>query len=72
MEQSSDNGPCEDVPCSPFCTCSSCIPILDTPETGLLLPVLRQRVLCQTIPTCIAPFLPAPYHKDIWQPPKLG
>lgn len=66
------NDPCEDAPCSPFCICSSCVPILDTPETGVVLPTKKQVVFCKTIPTCDFNYLPSPFYKDIWQPPKLG
>ena len=35
-----NNDPCEDAPCSPFCICSSCVSILNSPETQVVLPLL--------------------------------
>jgi hypothetical protein len=64
--------PCEDAPCSPFCICSCCIPILDTPKTEMLLPERKSIPTLKEALSYYASYLPSSFHKDIWQPPKLS
>ena len=66
------NDPCEDAPCSPFCICSSCVPILDTPETQVELPKSKHISIQKQVLAYHFSYLPSPFYKDIWQPPKLG
>ena len=67
-----NNDPCEDAPCSPFCICSSCVPILDTPETQVELPKSKHISIQKQVLAYHFSYLPSPFYKDIWQPPKLG
>ena len=69
-DQNSD--PCEDAPCSPFCICSSCTPILDTPETQVVLPKNKHISIHQEVLAYHFSYLPSLFYKDIWQPPKIG
>lgn len=67
-----NNDPCKDAPCSPFCICSSCISILDTPETEMVLPKEKCVPIIKLVLAYHSSYHPSPFHKDIWQPPKLG
>lgn len=67
-----NNDPCENAPCSPFCICSSCVSTLDTPETELILPKDKHISIDKKVLVYHFSYLPSPFYKDIWQPPKLG
>ena len=66
-----ESNTCNDEPCSPFCICSHCIPILSTPENPFVFAEIN------IIPPTVEPSFyffsfASSFHKDIWQPPKLG
>ena len=68
QDTNSDN----DTPCSPFCVCSNCVPILDMPVSEMVLPKEKNRVESKTPPSYCSFYLPTSFRNDIWQPPKLG
>lgn len=67
-----NNAPGEDAPCSPFCICSSCVPILDIPDNQVELPNSKHISIQKKVLAYHFSYLPSPFYKDIWQPPKLG
>ncbi|NNF34671.1 MAG: hypothetical protein HKN68_11205 [Saprospiraceae bacterium] len=69
-EQNSDSS--EDSPCSPFCICSNCIPVLDIPESEVVVPQEENRINSKATPSYCSPYLPLSRHSDIWHPPQLG
>ena len=62
----------DDSPCSPFCICSDCFPILDMPGSELDLLMEKNRVSSKSTPSFCSPYLPSSFHNDIWQPPQLS
>jgi hypothetical protein len=69
QDANSDNNT---TPCSPFCICSNCVPILYMPESGVVLPNDKNGIEPKTSPFYAPFYLPSSFHNDIWQPPKLG
>jgi len=67
-----NNAPCEDAPCTPFCICSNCVPVLDIPETEIVLPKRKTVFNPKESPIYHSNYLPSSFNKEIWQPPKLG
>ena len=68
-DQHSNN--CGDDTCAPFCVCSCCSTVIDTPEK---LPF--QEVSLSPIPSSTPSFLlninPSSFFAAIWQPPKFS
>lgn len=68
QDSNSDNN----TPCSPFCICSNCAPILDMPESVVLLPSEKNVIKAKTPSSYCSFYLPSSFYNDIWQPPKIG
>lgn len=66
-----ESNTCNDEPCSPFCICSRCIPILSTPENPIIF-AEKNIIPPTTEPSFYSFSSPSSFHKDIWQPPKVG
>lgn len=69
QDSNSDNNT---TPCSPFCICSNCGPILYMPESGVVLPNDKNVIEAKTPSSYYFFYLPSSFYNKIWQPPKVG
>ena len=68
QDSNSDTPP----PCSPFCICSNCVPILYMPESGVVLLNDKNVIEAKTPSSYYSFYLPSSFYNKIWQPPKVG
>lgn len=69
-EQDSNEG--STTPCSPFCICSNCAPILYMPASGIVLPNDKNIIEAKNTSTYYSFYLPSSFYNKIWQPPKVS